>query len=774
MAICIPPTQVNEIIKALQSGEISIPALFEMKSSEERRAVWEKHVGKDLAKFINTKVEHAMASQSKTAMQDVIAELVGPQEQVKTKTDNILDKIQKLKDKDLLDIDAKKGVFTDLVSDALGVSVSPAELKTISEKADNIKALNETLQAEEARQRPKETAAAWRKRIQGPTIEYNAALTDMDKFMNGLTPTHKLAVLTGSIFRGNMLLNLAPATVNFISNLVQGTVQAMERRIAVRTLAGSNNDYALEYGKMVMQVFKETGRDISRNYGEDIRLGEQLVHNEGPGILRKTARGQAKIVFKYLLGYSDVASAAFANADSTNVASARLARHKDKTWTDKQVKSYAQAVFKESVKSTQDTTTDIGVDAFFIRTEAIADAERATWTNKGFISERALQLRNWLNDTTGDLQLGFWNIPFVKTGANVIQFGIESSPIGLIAGGAQLAKLKLRKNKLATSPDELRNIIRLMVRGGLGTLLTTMLVGLIDPDDFFSAYDSITQSQRDQMGLKKGVYNAVKIGDKWVSLDFFGPLGATMVGMMYAKKYGDGPVEKTFKFAQGVGQQTLQVPGIDNFEDLIDSWKDILTADTLGEAGKGASASAINTIRSRAIPGIVGTFAKGLDKKVRKIDRKNLLDGIKAQIPLLRETLPAKVDITTGKEIEGEGLITNLLFGSRVKTAKESRLIDEISRLESEGESPAIADIERSSKQVQGLHSQIGDKRFQSALKFFGQQYGRQATRLVASVAYRRASDEDKKKMLNNIRTKVRTDMLERFNFRKPLKGRRK
>ena len=73
--LCIPSDTVDDIKKALKSGKISLPSLFDMNSSEERRAVWEPVTGKDLAKFINVKWEAAEVSGSKTAILDFVKEI---------------------------------------------------------------------------------------------------------------------------------------------------------------------------------------------------------------------------------------------------------------------------------------------------------------------------------------------------------------------------------------------------------------------------------------------------------------------------------------------------------------------------------------------------------------------------------------------------------------------------------------------------------------------------------------------------------------------------
>lgn len=114
-------------------------------------------------------------------------------------------------------------------------------------------------------------------------------------------------------------------------------------------------------------------------------------------------------------------------------------------------------------------------------------------------------------------------------------------------------------------------------------------------------------------------------------------------------------------------------------------------------------------------------------------------------------------------------------MGDLMVSLKENspKLFDEIGRLVAEGESPTTKDADKGSTRVDQLKIQIGDTRFQTALKFFGIQYGKRASRLIFTKEYRRGTDEEKKSMLNKVRTEVRSEMLEKFGFRKP-RGKRR
>jgi len=507
-----------------------------------------------------------------------------------------------------------------------------------------------------------------------------------------------------------------------------------------------------------------------------MRLGEHLVHSEGPTIanskgmgkisatIRAAGRGQQKLVFKWLLGYSDVAFASFAAADSSSLASMKMAVKEGLKGEAAQQR--ALEIFSDNMSLHPQTK-----QGQFVRENAIADAEKATWTNKSWASNASMVIRDALNNITGPLQLGYIASPFIKTGANVIQMGFQSTTFGYVES---VGRFWLAHKKMETAIDENDQMeaereydaaMRVAVRAGLGTAISLILAGLTDPDDFIGGYDALTQKQRDIRGIKHGVYNSIKIGERWLSLDYFGALGPAFVGMMYARKYGGGiqKVDTYWEYAKGAGQQLLQIPGMRDFHDLWDSLVDIFTSETVGDAGKKTGSGLTNVVRSRLIPGIVSTTAQIIDDKERQKDSKSLLDGTKATIPLWRETLPVKINQFTGDEVNSESWWRTLFAGSRVKTATESSLISEISRLDVAGFAPTVSPIERSSSKVKELKEAIGDKTFTAALKYYGTEFSEDATKLLNSSRYRKKSDEEKMKLLNSLRTKTRAKMIRKF-----------
>ena len=682
-----------------------------------------------------------------------------PKQKKMSKWKVILKEIKELSERGLLDPASRHQIISDLIAEKMGITVTAEEVQAISEKAEKLRKLEESLIAKQKQDLP---AKEYFQKLTAANIDYYKAVVSMDKFLNSLNPTHLVKVATGGIGRASMLANLAPAVLNQISNSVQGTMQALERRIASGQYKGDNAEFAIRYVMMQLEVFHKTGYDLSRDYPEDMRLGEHITHSEGPGILRAYSRGLSKIVYKYLLGYSDVGSGAIARSDSTMTQTTKIARKMGLKGEARQQK--ALEIFKESIQISPEST-----EANIVREQSIADAQRATWTNDAKFANFSKGMRDLVNATTGDLQAGHLLQPFIKTNANVLQGAIESTALGGVRAITKLpGAWRAMNDTVAPNPKPMQDTMRLAVRSGLGMVLAYLLAALIPPEDFFTAYDVMSQKQRDQLKLKKGVYNAVKIGGKWISLDFFGVLGSGFVGMMYARKYGNGIVDTAYQYSRGVVGQALQVPGIQDYSDLYTSIRDASKANTLVKTAKTVAGDFINFVRSRTIPGIVSTVAQATDKRYRKPDRDFLLDRTRSGIPGLRQTLPIAIDRTTGEEVKGEGFWINILFGNRVKTANESALIDEMTRLETAGFGPTISDIERGRGRAQELKEQIGEEKFNEALKFFGSEYGRRATRRMTTKGYIEDDDEGKAKKLNKIRSQELEDMLAKFHYRKP------
>ncbi len=731
--------------EAVQSGELSISKLYGMDSAQ-RQEMFNKYSGNVMGKEINAGFEKAMVSNQKDALVKWVKDVFSPKEKESANYSKVKERIDQLKEADAIN-GADGSFLEDLVADKMGISLTEEEVSKIYEKAEKL--------GELYNQETKDGL---------PPDEYWPARHDMEKYIQSLNPAPKLRVLTSTAGRGAMLASVKSPLVNIESNMVNAMLQAVERRVSTGQKSGANPEFAKEYRNRVINIYKKSGYDISRMQrisDQERRLGEDIVHSEGPGKIRRLGRFYEDVVFKNMLGLPDVVASSIAFSDSANLRSTMIAEQEG--LTGEQVKNRALEIFKDSTAIYPET-----IEGEIVRSHAIADAELATYTFSGGYSSLALGIRTALNKATGNARLGDQLMPFVKTPANVVELAIDSAGVGFIKA---FAKLPEARRQLAVGNGQpMREVIRSATRAGLGMTLALVLSYMFDPDDFIGDYDSLDQKGRDLARIQNAPYNSIKILGKWVSLDYFGPIAAPFVGMMYARKYGTGNIPNILnQYVRGVGGQAMRLPGLREFADLVSGVASSFQKGDVTKTISGLTDETVDYIRARTIPAIVNDLAKAIDPFIRKTGGETISKA-QATIPGATFGLPEVVSKETGEKVQSEGFISTLLFGSRIKTPIESAVINEISRLNKTGNAPTISDIEKTSSRVKELKEQIGEDKFQEALIWYGTEYGKKATRMVDGGNYKKSTDEDKKKKLNSIREDVVDSMLIKFKYKKPKK----
>jgi len=715
-------------------------------TSQERRVAFAKHVGEDTAKEINTSFEKAMISNQQTALANWAKKTFSGEPKRKGQYKSTLDKIQELEEKGLLTPENTDTFLQDLVTDKLGISISPSEAKQISTLAKNIEDLSTDISD-----------------IGLPSTKWWEAKSKMDQFIQSQQPSNQLKVASSTIGRGMMLASVKSPLVNIISNTVQGVITAFERRFSSGQYTGLNNTFARKFIKENMKIYEKSGYDTSRmiGFGDDKHLlGENIVHSQGKGFVRAAGRMIEDTVFKQLMGAPDVAYSGAHFADSANLSSTKMAQGEG--LKGKAARERALEIFKDAVQIEPKT-----IDGEIVRSQAIADAQYATFTDETIYSDTALKIREVFNKMLGNARAGDQIMPFVKTPANVVGAGIDYSGV---AAPAQLFLLP-RAIAQARSGERvaLQKSIRTLVRSGLGLTAAFALSSVFDPEDFIGNYP-VSEKERKLLELKNATPNSVKVNGKWVSLDYFGPLAAPFIGMMYARKYGGDAAEKVIKYYQGVGIQALKVPGFQDFQDIVKNVQDLTNEAKTGkeELTSAATGLIIDFIRSRTVPAIVNDIAKATDPNERVADvKEDPLARIKASIPGLRETLPAKKTVF-GDSIKAEDGLSTLVFGSRVKTENDNTLIKELVRLDEAGQLPSITDVEKNSKYMKELKKQIGKEKFKDAMTYYQAEFKSRVQELITNDLYKEASDEKKKNAIDNQKDKAIKVTLIEYDYQVP------
>lgn len=751
--LCITREVAESLKRAARAGRINIAEMYKM-SSEQRRDLFGEYVNEENAQFINTKFEEAMVSTDKNALKKWAEIAFNTKEKKESGYRDVLEKIQDLEKQGLLTPENTDAYLEDLVADKLGVTITSEEAKNIADKSKKL-----------------EATSTQRSQFGTPSLEYFQARREMDDYIESITPSSRLKVLSSIIARGTLLASFKSPFINIESNTIQGALKGLERRINNRAIGGANNQYSMDYIKYVNDIYGKTGYDVSRMLtldGESEIRGEGITTTQGTGTIRAIGRFYEDLIFKKLQGAPDVFFSSVAFADRANIESTKIAMSEG--LKGEAMQKRALDIFRDSTAI--DPITDEGKA---VRLSARAGAMDATYTNKTAYSEFALGIRKLFNLASGDLRVGDQIMPFVKTPANVVGAGIESSgtlvPIDATIRLAKALK-SIHKGESVQQAfgDNFKGFSDVMIKAGLGLTFAWLLSNLFKPDDYIGEYPT-TEKERQLLLLRNATTNSLRIGGKWVSLDYFGSLGAPLVGMLYAKKYGTNLPSAVWEYYKGVGKQALKIPGFDEFYNLVDSIKSAAPGakKSVEEEIKDIANFAVSFVRARVIPALVSDIAKGTDTAERVAGSKDAFSQFKAAIPGLRKTLPEKQNIF-GDTVKTEGLISTLMFGARVKTVQDDEVIAEMTRLSEAGYMPSLTDIEKFSTKAGRLKEEIGNEKFQVAKKEYSQALRVKIAEVINRGEYLVMDLEDKKSLIEKAKDYELTLMLERYGYKEPEK----
>lgn len=735
---CVPKHLVEKLKESALKGEISIQKLYDMKSSSERRAFFEKYTDKELGKFLNKEFEKAMVSKAKSAMSDFVKSTFTPEAKSKPVFKNIIDKINGL-DKEILNFKQRKIVLEDLVSDKLGINVTPEQIKIISEKAKSIDKAQKKI-GNDLGNPAKEKE----------TTDFFIAKKQMDDYLMSLSPASKLKVLTGTIGRGTMLASVKSPILNIGSNIELGFTEALSRRLSKWNIKGTNNKLATDYVKMVNRIYQKTGYDLSRmtslndSGASGSRVLGETVHAQGEGKIRGYGRIVEDIVFKQLMGAPDVAFSSAHFADSINLNSYKFSKGD---------KAKANKIMNDAMRLEPQTP-----EGEVLRLQGIMDAQKATWTDNSWASKISEGIRKTFNDVSGDYRVGDYLFPFIKTPANVISTGMDYAGMGIPK--SLINTVKAFRSGDLKNKEYIQGMTRDLVRSGLGITGAVVISSQLKDDDFVGAYDPArTQIE----SLRNSNTNSIRVGNKWISTDWLGALSIPVSAMMYARKYGKTGGEKTFQYGAGVLNQLKQLPGVSDVFDYIQG-QAYKSNTSLSEMTGETKNYIIDQLSSRLLPSLVSDIAKSTDVYNRKTTKG--LEALQAKIPVWRNKLPIKTNVL-GEPSMAEPVWSTILFGSRLKTDTETPLINEINKV-SKNNDKSINFTNwdtSSSKSLEEFRTKVGMDKFIEAKLKYGQELKNELNKTINSSSYKRLSDGDKLKLINSLDSVVQEKIFRQYNF---------
>lgn len=663
MSFCIPKQFIDPLKKRMK--EVGGDKLVSM-SRQELADFFAESIGEGIANQVANSFRDAVLSKRKGAMKQWAKKTLTPEESRA---------VEKIADELTIEDALYENMDTDVIEKALGVDISEEEVKNINALVE--KMVNaEKLEPDNI--------------YSGLHSDYFKAKDELGKYMDTINPMSTTDIVSRVIFRGNLLFALKSVVTNVVGNTIGGISEKITNTILERKFSGVNTDLIMDYIKYSVDIYNKTGLDVVR--AMDIASGEMTVRGEhfkgvgsGKGVVRSYGRFIEQYVFKTGQGTPDIVFASAHFADNVNILSTKMADAKG--LTGEEHKAEARRLFLLATSLTLDENNVDHAEALQIKRTAVQYALTATYQNDTQWSKTALKIRDVMDDYTGNLALGTNTIPFVKTLVNISKLSLDMTGVTSLIEVPRL--INAYRNGDAST---MRNSINVVIRAGLGMSLAMLLAGLLDDDDYLPDYLIATPYQKEIAKLANAPYNSIRIGNKWVSLAYFGTFGYALSGMLGARneqRFSD----KVLSYTKNVTLQLRQTPVIEQITGVFEYIDEVNQYKKDGEdIGKEAISGTANFFLSRLIPSITSDVAKSIDDKERftRYGVEGISDQLKNKIPFWRETLPPKYN-GLGDEIPTEAFYWIILTGSRLKTAMSDNFVySELTKLSVQGENVSI------------------------------------------------------------------------------------
>jgi len=745
--ICLPQEQADKFKKALKDKGLDLANLYDMNSKELYDEFYRILPSEELARFVTAEFEKAKSSDREDALERFVKKTTSTQ---KIKEYGLLDKIKELKEKGGLMDNKKVDDFLEYaISQKLGINLKGEEILEIKKLTDNLdKAIKENENADYF-------------------TKTNAELKQINKinrYLYSRTPAKNIKILLSTIRRGwGMLASFKSPILNITSNTYWGTLGAVERRVKYLGIKGYNFKESVKLAIKSIKIYKNTGYDITRmlSISDEISIrGEKIVHSEGRGFFRAWGRMVEKYIFNPFYQAPDVLAANFAFSDVVRLASTRVAKYMG--LKGQEAKNKALELMTEAYEVDMNNISD---EAKAIRIAGMTNAFYYTYTNNSKWAELGLGARELVNKM-GDVGLGDALIPFIKTPSNVMGAGVELSGVGgYTAIKKSIQGFKKMKSGIGSGKEEFDQAISYAVRFGLGMVVAFLVAEMIDDEDYYPDYFTATSDEREFAKQNNIPFNSVKVGNRWVSFEYFGPLVAPIKGILHARKYGKGAMDKFINYGKGMAIQLISFPGLSDLAEILDTAKKSLASEGDPNYIKNQFANGVvNFVYTTFIPAIVSDLAVATDEYARKSDTP--VEKIIAKLPFLRKELNIKTN-TFGDKIKTEGFLLSVFSGARIKTPIDGDIFNELQRLLDTGYFPAIKDVEKTSQKVKLLKEKIGKEKFDKMINEFGNKFKKELDQEIDKKSYKKLTDEEKKLRIEEIKNEILTDVVEKYGYKK-------
>ena len=361
-------------------------------------------------------------------------------------------------------------------------------------------------------------------------------------------------------------------------------------------------------------------------------------------------------------------------------------------------------------------------------------------------------------------------MPFIKTPTNVVTNVIDFSPFGTVKN-----TITGIVNQIKTGKFNQKGFVESVSRQLTGTGIMALGYYLAQKGMMTGAYPEDERTR--QLWKVKGVEDqALKIGERWYTLKRLSPLGNLLaLGADWHNADSTGLIDRTKETAfKGIKVFTEQ-PFFEGISNLTDAYK--APERNLGRY--------TDRLAGSFVPSIVRRLANAFDSE--KKETEGAFDEIISRIPFLKSTLPTKYD-EYGQVEKYEDSKIGLVSPFTGKTERETPELNEIERLQdlgyrvaptkitkritvnikkakylSDSQKEEIEKKKKTNPSIKSVSVTLSAEALNIYRKALGEKLQKYQNKVVESPQYEELSDEEKAKLLEDIRKTVATAMKEAY-----------
>jgi hypothetical protein len=334
-------------------------------------------------------------------------------------------------------------------------------------------------------------------------------------------------------------------------------------------------------------------------------------------------------------------------------------------------------------------------------------------------------------------------LPFVRTPINILKFAGERSVFGV-------AMPEVRAALKAGGRQRDEALAKVFLGSGLSTAAVVMAM-----DGHITGAGPSDPRER-AAWLETHQPYSIRVGDRWVSYGRFDPVSTLFgvaadfaeVGKWATKREADAlALELSISIAKSLTSKTW-LSGISDAFDMMSDPERHGRRYFQGLAG------------SAAVPSLGNQIAQSMDPHLR--DARTILDGIKARVPVLSQSVPARINVW-GEPVErGDALGPDIVSPIYGKRATRDPMKREMSRLRAPLAMPQRTLL------VDGRRVPLTPEQFRDYVQLSGQPAKQYLTEFIKSPEWRAMSDDERREEVQDVLKEFRATAREELKQRHP------